>query len=643
MFAVKNKSLLQSLLYAIAVAHRQDDSLPVLTRLISQGYDKCIWHIHEDLHHVQDLCDAYNGKEFNLVELVSNLQHAAPIFEHSHVNCFDNKTEIYTKEGWKLFKDLRKDELVCSPNPKTLEWEWQLPYNYIERNCEEGHLYQFSNKWFKFSITGGHRVLYNTGMPESYYKSGDKSLAALRFITAKEIFDNHKKINLNKTSPLINYRIPITITYNDNDNENIKIGKVELTQSEYAKLMGWYLSEGSHFKGKWAYQIDIAQIKPKGREQIEKDLVSALNRNGIKTHWRTNTLEFSSKDLNLYVRKLGGKAWEKRIPQEIFNLNKEAINDFLEAYINGDGSRQITCSLPEQKIPTVGRVIYTTSKFIADGLTEIGMKVGYAIAYQKEVQPGQKFFIKQQNKWYESKHIGYSINFKSNDYFSTYNIEKISYNDKVYCVSVPNGTLLVRSNGKVFISGNCFCWLLCFSSTDKDLGWMVIDWKGEGESGRTVDRTNPKERKQEFQDLYQTYEETLNDLAENKFLTGKLSEPETGIYSFDVSLYNEENYDPNTLRQLDDELLQIILDQATQYGVPVNNAQLEGFEYVFTSYPLSTYQFTPEELREIAWRFKKRSPELQSVITDINKMKDFLIYTQDKLNAKLQEFEGQSY
>lgn len=189
---------------------------------------------------------------------------------------------------------------------------------------------------------------------------------------------------------------------------------------------------------------------------------------------------------------------------------------------------------------------------------------------------------------------------------------------------------------------NCYCWLYCYSRENPNLNWVVVDWKGEGESGRRVDRNDPKERKREFQELYQQYVDTLQDLDKNKFLTGRLSDPEAGIYSFDMTLYDEDNFDFNQIQKLDNEILEIILNQATQYKIPINDAHIEGMEYVFTSNPISIYEFTLQELREIAWRFNKRSPELQGVIADINRMKDFLIFTQNKINEKLQQLESQT-
>ena len=67
---------------------RQDMSLPILQGLVSLEYDRAIWNIHEVLHKEYDICDHYNGEEFDIVKMISNLEHDAPIFETSHVNCF---------------------------------------------------------------------------------------------------------------------------------------------------------------------------------------------------------------------------------------------------------------------------------------------------------------------------------------------------------------------------------------------------------------------------------------------------------------------------------------------------------------------------------------------------------------------------
>ena len=56
--------------------------------------------------------------------------------------CYDDETEVLTKDGWKLFKDLDKvNDLVATLNPVTNAVEFYKPSEYIEY------------KRFKFSIS----------------------------------------------------------------------------------------------------------------------------------------------------------------------------------------------------------------------------------------------------------------------------------------------------------------------------------------------------------------------------------------------------------------------------------------------------------------------------------------------------------
>lgn len=44
---------------------------------------------------------------------------------------------------------------------------------------------------------------------------------------------------------------------------------------------------------------------------------------------------------------------------------------------------------------------------------------------------------------------------QNHSFVSSFNVKKLKYNGKVYCVTVPNGTWLMRRNGKISWTGNC--------------------------------------------------------------------------------------------------------------------------------------------------------------------------------------------
>lgn len=63
----------------------QDVSLPVLEELLGQGYDTVTWRTNPSATDPE--CIAINTNTFPLADFIANLQHAAPIYEKTHVGC----------------------------------------------------------------------------------------------------------------------------------------------------------------------------------------------------------------------------------------------------------------------------------------------------------------------------------------------------------------------------------------------------------------------------------------------------------------------------------------------------------------------------------------------------------------------------
>lgn len=63
----------------------QDVSLPVLEELLADGYDTVGWHTNPGA--TDGPCISRDGERFALADFISGLQHAAPIFEKTHVGC----------------------------------------------------------------------------------------------------------------------------------------------------------------------------------------------------------------------------------------------------------------------------------------------------------------------------------------------------------------------------------------------------------------------------------------------------------------------------------------------------------------------------------------------------------------------------
>jgi hypothetical protein len=75
-------SLLRS---PVIEAAPQDVSLPILKRLLAEGYDGVVWVCNTAAKDVA--CRSLNGKTWALADFLSETTHDAPVFSHSHVGC----------------------------------------------------------------------------------------------------------------------------------------------------------------------------------------------------------------------------------------------------------------------------------------------------------------------------------------------------------------------------------------------------------------------------------------------------------------------------------------------------------------------------------------------------------------------------
>jgi len=84
---------------------------------------------------------------------------------------------------------------------------------------------------------------------------------------------------------------------------------------------------------------------------------------------------------------------------------------------------------------------YTTaSKELANNIQELGLKSGFT----STISWGNK-----SRKWH-------GVSFHKNFITKTYKRKITNYNDKVYCLEVPNHVIYIRRNGKTCWSGNCY-------------------------------------------------------------------------------------------------------------------------------------------------------------------------------------------
>jgi DNA polymerase I-like protein with 3'-5' exonuclease and polymerase domains/intein/homing endonuclease len=123
-------------------------------------YDTLSWFMPSDVEAVWDLeveeDHSYVGNGF-----VNHNSSSAPNLQ----NCFDDKTEILTDSGWKLFKDLDRTESVKAFNKEDESFRWEKPTAYVCR-AFSGDLVSIQGAAVDLVMTKEHNCLIQNNCGE---------------------------------------------------------------------------------------------------------------------------------------------------------------------------------------------------------------------------------------------------------------------------------------------------------------------------------------------------------------------------------------------------------------------------------------------------------------------------------------------
>lgn len=357
----------------------------------------------------------------------------------AYAKCFDDKTEILTENGWKLFKDLEKNEKVATLNIEKDKFEWQQPTDYINKPYE-GEMYHFKSKSIDMMVTPNHRMLV---------KRYDKNILQNRKSKLVMPQKSHRRINLDwqikEAKELENAKkqewqlkrggqtwlgektkyveIPKRKPKKFASTKIKHIGKIKI--EDIAELIAWYVTEGSANNK----VISICQSKRVNPEN-HKQIINLCKRIGFENIKGTGV---DDKDINIYsvelaeyiIRECGKGSYEKYLPKWLKNQQSRILKIVFDTMIAGDGWN-------------IGNSSYgyrSCSKRLLDDMSEIAHKLGYSVSKNKD-----------------------TITISGIQHYPTINKkpEKVKYFGNIYCVSVPNTIILVRRNGKTCWSGNSY-------------------------------------------------------------------------------------------------------------------------------------------------------------------------------------------
>jgi len=348
---------------------------------------------------------------------------------HNHLmDCFDEKTEVLTDRGWLLFSDVSLDDFLATVNLESDLIEYQQPSDLIRKH-HDGLMIRFSGHKLDALVTPNHRMVVYPGQSRT----------------------NPVEVKLAKDLDVWD-RIKLNAKWNGYHGI-MERAPYDIDPKVFCEFLGWYAAEGSRYenwnekRGSTAYQVFISQTKESGKSRIRE----ILDQTPWNWGYSSNSFQASSKELFKLMGDLGcgdGHS-SKRVPDHIRHLSPELIDCFLNGCTQGDGWTQAG-----------RRTISTTSRELADGLQELFIKIGKSASVRKVQRSSWK--IKGRSGKCKLQYWVSEWNTDTGllrDSENRPNFHEEHYKGEVFCASVPNGTLIVRRNGKPMIAGNCFRYL----------------------------------------------------------------------------------------------------------------------------------------------------------------------------------------
>ncbi|MBO9999077.1 MAG: GDP-mannose 4,6-dehydratase [Cyanobacteria bacterium SID2] len=334
--------------------------------------------------------------------------------------CYDDRTEILTRDGWIPFPELDPQTPVATLTPEG-QIEYHIPDEYIVQPYV-GELLRFANAQFDLCVTPNHRL---------YLRS---QTGNLEFLQADEVRSAKS------------WRVPTGAEFNGVEREWFELGtpaphaKMQLDRirmDDWLEFLGYYISEGcTHVRRRVRAvggsdddvaddNVLIAQVNPERRAKM----TNCLSKLGFEFFQSDDqSFQICNKQLAEILLPLG-KSGDKYIPREYLNLSQRQSRILFDALIMGDGVE-----------PGGHYTYYTQSQQLADDVQELALRCGYAASVVSHAV-GRDL---------------YCVNVRPAIEAALAEPERVRYGGNVYCVNVKNHVICVRRNGRAAFCGNCY-------------------------------------------------------------------------------------------------------------------------------------------------------------------------------------------
>lgn len=359
-------------------------------------------------------------------------------------DCYDSETEVLTKGGWKKFPEISYDDRLATVNLENDYLEYQKPSLLINKHYK-GPMIRIGGgprQRLDLLVTPEHRMVV--------YKS-KKDKPEIRNASDLRKTDTIKLTCKWKGVDIITYTIPgWELPNNPGKKSQIPF---QVDAALFAEFLGWYIAEGCCMND--PCRVFVSQSPGPGRDKLR----ILLDKLPWKWHNAGNSISVASRQLHNEVKKLGNSCYDKRVPDWIKESSPRIIRAFLDGAVSGDGWTDYD----------IRERYATVNSALAGDIQELYLKLGYSCnVRQRKAQPynirgrtgdntvDQFWAIQNSGKRASLIAEGKPL-FRQED-----------YNGTIHCATVPNGTLVVRRNGKMVVCGNCFS----YNVSVTDFSWL---------------------------------------------------------------------------------------------------------------------------------------------------------------------------
>lgn len=329
------------------------------------------------------------------------------------VGCVDSETEYLTPYGWKKFKDYEFGDIVAQYDPETDLIEFAEPLDYIK--VPEKYLYHFKNKYGIDGIyCSEHRHL-------TYSQDIDK--LSKKVYTTKEILNIHNK-------NIRGFRSRFKTA-----SQGITNNGLDFTHDELRFICALQ-ADGSLYDHKINNTTISFSFKKKRKINRMRDLLNSLN-------YRYSESKLDGGCTLFYVW-APEKVLIKYFPKEFYKLSSDQLKIISEEVIHWDGH------INGNRHGSYSTIIKSNADFVQFAFT----------------CSGYRSILSTYDRSHEDKSTEYRVHSNKNIYTSISKdirsitggeITKVESSDGFkYCFTMPKGTLVLRYNGKISFTRNCY-------------------------------------------------------------------------------------------------------------------------------------------------------------------------------------------